>query len=116
MFWSRPHSPCCCPARPASCTQAERAFRSVLERYPKSPKVHRAFAAFLEEIRNNPWSARRYLDEAAKLEAEEEAAREDDGAARVNERVDAVAVISAAGVIKVVNTRLLRLFGCAFFA
>lgn len=83
----------------------------MLERYPKSPKVLRAFAAFQEEVRNNPWSARKYLEEAAKVEEAEEASRDDDGGVRVDDKNDAVAVISSTGVIKVVNARLLKMFG-----
>lgn len=54
--------------------QADRTFRAVLERYPKAPKVLRAFAAFLEEARN-PFTGlhlpeRKGLDERLRLSAD----------------------------------------------
>lgn len=94
--------------------KADRGYRGVIERYPKSTKVLRAYANFLEEVRNNPWSAKRYYDEAQKLEdaAEDDAANEgEEGAMKVNDKTDAVAVINTTGTIKVVNRCLVKMFG-----
>lgn len=66
------------------------------------------------QVRSDPWSARRYFDEAQKIE---EAATEDgqqggeDGVMQVNDKTDAVAVITTGGVIKVVNKCLVKMFG-----
>ena len=95
--------------------RADRAYRAVMERYPKSVRLLRAYAGFLEEVRNNPWGARKYHEEADKLE---EAAADgqgdgdgEDGGMQVNDKVDAVAVINPAGIITVVNKCLLKMFG-----
>lgn len=65
-------------------------------------------------MRNNPWSAKRYYDEAQKLEdaAEDEAANEgEEGGMKVNDKTDAVAVITTSGTIRVVNRCLVKMFG-----
>ena len=40
--------------------RVEQNYRSVLERYPKSVRLLRCYASFLEEIQHNPWEASRY--------------------------------------------------------
>lgn len=53
-------------------TQADKVYRSVLERYPHSAKLARGFARFLEHVRNDPWRASRFYGQADKLDAEQE--------------------------------------------
>jgi hypothetical protein len=44
-----------------ACQQrAERTYKTVLERYPTNVKVLRAYARFLEDVKNDPWNAARY--------------------------------------------------------
>ena len=138
--------------------KADRTYRSVMERYPKSVKLLRSYAGFLEEVRrrplaptqfsnplvqpigltqffilllqriapasplpwqvrNNPWAARKYHDEADKLdEAAADGGGEggeggEEGAMQVNDKTDAVAVITPGGIITVVNKTLIKMFG-----
>lgn len=94
--------------------RATRAYRAVLARYPRSVKILRAYGSFLEEVRDDPWGAKKHYDEAQKLdEASAEAAEEEgaEGRVVVNDKLDGVCVISQTGVIKVVNKRLCAMFG-----
>ena len=86
--------------------QADRTYRTVLERYPKSAKLLRAYAGFLEEVRNNPWAARKYLEDADKVEAAMAEAGDEEGMLTVNDKTDAVVVISSVGTITVANKNL----------
>ena len=45
----------------AAQARAERLYTTMIERYPTSPKVFRSYAKFLEDVRNNPWSATKFL-------------------------------------------------------
>jgi hypothetical protein len=45
---------------------ANRTYRLVLERYPKSAKLLRSYGRFLENVKNDPWGAARYYAEAEK--------------------------------------------------
>jgi tRNA U34 5-carboxymethylaminomethyl modifying enzyme MnmG/GidA len=40
--------------------KATKTFQSVLERYPRSAKLLRSYAAFLEQVKNDPWAAAKY--------------------------------------------------------
>lgn len=40
--------------------KAMHTYQRILERYPTSPKVLRAYARFLEDVKNDPWSAVKY--------------------------------------------------------
>jgi hypothetical protein len=40
----------------------------VLERYPKSVKLLRTYGRFLEDVKNDPWTASKYFNEAERLE------------------------------------------------
>jgi hypothetical protein len=42
-------------------TQADRMYRMVLERYPASAKLMRCYALFLQEVKNDPWTANKYF-------------------------------------------------------
>lgn len=45
---------------------ANRTYRLVLERYPKSTKLLRSYGRFLENVKNDPWAASKYYAEAEK--------------------------------------------------
>ena len=45
---------------------ANRTYRLVLERYPKSAKLLRSYGRFLENVKNDPWAAAKYYAEAEK--------------------------------------------------
>lgn len=45
---------------------ANRTYRLVLERYPKSAKLLRSYGRFLENVKNDPWGAAKYYAEAEK--------------------------------------------------
>ena len=49
-------------------TKCEKTYKLVLQRYPKSVKVLRAYTRFLSEVKNNPWKADKYSQEADRLE------------------------------------------------
>ena len=44
-----------------SVRQAERVYRSVLTRHPNSVKLLRLYARFLLDIKNDPWTAAKWL-------------------------------------------------------
>lgn len=89
---------------------ADSTYRSVLKKYPKSVKLLRAYAAFLEEVRNNPWAARKYREDADKLEETIAEDGDDHGVQQVSDS-DAVVVVDGTAVITVVNHAFLKLFG-----
>ena len=41
-------------------TTAEEVYKTVIQKYPKSVKVLRAYVRFLREIKNDPWKAQKY--------------------------------------------------------
>ena len=51
--------------------QAERTYRSALELYPKSVKLLRCYARFLQGIKGNPHAAMRYFADADRLEEQQ---------------------------------------------
>lgn len=114
---SRPASPSASPAVSSSLPlfkQAIKTYRTVLARYPKSAKILRAYASFLEEVRDDPFAARKFTEEAERLEdcgGEDGGEGDGEGRITVNDKLDAVAVINQHGVLKVVNKRLVKLFG-----
>ncbi|WIA17635.1 hypothetical protein OEZ85_014441 [Tetradesmus obliquus] len=106
--------------------RADKTYQTVLERYPTNVKVLRAYARFLEDVKNDPWSASKYYTEADKLEEQEgaegaealslmETAAGADAAAggikQVDEKTNAVCVINATGTIQMANKVLLKMFG-----
>lgn len=50
--------------------QADSTYRMVLKRYPRSVLVLRAYASFLEEVKHNPWVARKFKEDADRIEGE----------------------------------------------
>ncbi|WIA37851.1 hypothetical protein OEZ86_014704 [Tetradesmus obliquus] len=106
--------------------RADKTYQTVLERYPTNVKVLRAYARFLEDVKNDPWSASKYYTEADKLEEQEGAEGAEalslmettagaDAAAggikQVDEKTNAVCVINATGTIQMANKVLLKMFG-----
>ncbi|KAG2488469.1 hypothetical protein HYH03_012974 [Edaphochlamys debaryana] len=51
-----------------SVSQAQTAYRVVLESYGRDPKLVRLYGKFLESIKNDPWGAAEYYAEADRLE------------------------------------------------
>lgn len=93
--------------------RADKAYKTMLERYSSSSKVLRMYAHFLEEVKNDPWAAASYLEESEKLE-EQQAAAESSlllGGDGGDARNSPVAVINATGVIQMANKYLLQTFG-----
>ncbi|EFJ45146.1 hypothetical protein VOLCADRAFT_94549 [Volvox carteri f. nagariensis] len=52
----------------SSVTQAQAAYRVVLETYGNNPKLVRLYGKFLQTIKNDPWRASEYFSEADRLE------------------------------------------------
>jgi PAS domain-containing protein len=86
--------------------------------------VLRSYAKFLEEVKNDPWTASKYYTEADKQEEVQELAQNDarftagvaeDAAqamlSQVDERNNAVMVINASGIIQMANKMLLKMLG-----
>lgn len=93
-------------------TQADAAYRSVIARYPHSVKLLKAFANFLEEVRSNPWEAKKYRERAERAEqAIADTTFDEGGLQKVNDMTDGVVVCNAQGAVIVVNELFLRLFG-----
>ena len=44
-----------------SVKQAEKAYRTVLHRHPNSVKMLRLYARFLLDVKNDPWSASKWI-------------------------------------------------------
>eukprot|EP00898_Chlorokybus_atmophyticus_P005871 jgi/Chlat1/6285/Chrsp44S05780 len=95
-------------------SKANKAYRAVLERYPRSVKLLRSYACFLEEVRNDPWGARKYYNEADRQEealaqANQEAGQGGEG--RIDDSKDGIVVINKVGIIQFTNKVTLKLFG-----
>lgn len=90
--------------------------RTVLERYPRSSKLLRAYSKFLLDVKNDPGTSAKYLTEAEKLEEIAENAAQNyggtlEGSTRIDELRDAVIIISAEGTIEFTNKLLQSMFG-----
>lgn len=110
----------CCVEIDRLSKEGERGYLALLEKYPKSSKVLRAYARFHMEINQNAREAERYFAEADKLDegAADEAANgalDRDGQLKVtslvDDTVDALIVINARGIILSVNSNCRRMFG-----
>lgn len=77
----------------------------------RAPSHAPADAGFLEEVRNNPWAARKLREDADKAEEALAEGGEEGGMLQVNDMRDAVVVINSAGIITVVNPMFLKMFG-----
>lgn len=49
-------------------TRSEEIYKIVIQKYPKSVKILRAYVRFLKEIKNNPWKAQKYEVQADNCE------------------------------------------------
>lgn len=97
-------------------TRAEASYRQALERYPKSVRLLRSYAHFLEEVHHDPYTAARYQGEADKLEdhladAQKESGGGANGLSDMDESRDAICLINPTGSILFVNKALCLLFG-----
>lgn len=92
-------------------TQAKafREFKAAAEKYPKNVTLLRAFGHFMDAIKHDPETAQRYFQEAEKLESE--AADDEGDRGGVNDKRDAVVVISATGIIRIANKNAHDMFG-----
>ncbi|KAK9807619.1 hypothetical protein WJX72_004477 [[Myrmecia] bisecta] len=103
----------------ASEKRAYQTYQDVLERYPKSIKLLRSYARFLEEVKNDPHAAQRVNREADKQEdlqqeAHQQNLHDDDTDIRnmrIDDSTDAVVVINSAGVIQLTNQVTNKMFG-----
>ncbi|KAG2435423.1 hypothetical protein HYH02_011923 [Chlamydomonas schloesseri] len=101
----------------SSVSQAQAAYRVVLESYRNSPKLVRLYGKFLEKIKNDPWGAAEYFAEADRLEEVKNGDARGpllpDGTplGRMDEMAAAVLVINATGEIQMANKRTHSLFG-----
>ena len=98
--------------------RADRAYKAALEKHPRNIQLMRLCAKFAEEIMKDPSRAQQLLTEAAKIEdaaAAEEAEEGGDEASAsgtaVNEKLDAIVVITSTGTIKIGNRNLHSMFG-----
>ncbi|KXZ45668.1 hypothetical protein GPECTOR_52g66 [Gonium pectorale] len=100
-----------------SVSQAQTAYRVVLESYGNSAKLVRLYGKFLLNIKNDPWGAAEYFTEADRLEeATEGDARGPllpDGTplGRMDELSIAVLVVNVFGEVQVANRQSHHLFG-----
>lgn len=99
--------------------RAVKVYQSVLERYPKSIKVLRSYARFLEEIKNDPWTANKYYQDAERIEDNQAEMQRNlisnnddaDTNIQVDDTKDAVCVISTSGIIQMTNRLCNKMFG-----
>jgi hypothetical protein len=83
-----------------------------MELYPKNGKLLKVYGRYLEYVRNDPWTAGKFYGEALKLGTSESllslmAGNGDssltNGLEQVDEKVDSIIIINAAGVIMMAN-------------
>ncbi|GAB4819671.1 hypothetical protein N2152v2_006717 [Parachlorella kessleri] len=113
---------------PASTDAAEHSYKVLMERYPNNPRVLRAYARFLQQVKNDPHGSTRFTAMANKVEQQqEETLREtvfsqlidrkylDEKStktmAMMDETLDAVIMINGEGMIQHINHAALVLFG-----
>ncbi|KAG2494508.1 hypothetical protein HYH03_007276 [Edaphochlamys debaryana] len=100
-----------------SVSQAQTAYRVVLESYGSSPKLVRLYGKFLETIKNDPWGAAEYFTEADRLEETKNTSGKGpllpDGTplGRMDEMSMAVLVINSSGEVQMANKQTHTLFG-----
>ncbi|GAX73193.1 hypothetical protein CEUSTIGMA_g646.t1 [Chlamydomonas eustigma] len=98
-------------------TRADKAYKTMMERYSSSAKVLRMYAKFLEEVKNDPWLASQYNEESEKMEEAQAAAENmtlmggEGEEGQRNASNSPVCVINAQGIIQMANKMLLELFG-----
>ncbi|GLC42489.1 hypothetical protein PLESTB_001103800 [Pleodorina starrii] len=100
-----------------SVSQAQRAYRVVLESYGNNPKLVHLYGRFLQTIKNDPWHAAEYFAEAERLEELQDSNASGplmpDGTplSRMDEIDTAVLVLNAAGEVQMANRHTQFLFG-----
>ncbi|KAL4422853.1 hypothetical protein ABPG75_009050 [Micractinium tetrahymenae] len=109
-------------------SNAERCYRTVMERYPNNPRIMRAYSRFLQQVKNDPHGSARYSGSANRIEQRQNEARaelmfgqmidrsfKDEAATKmmgmIDETSDAVCVINLEGLVQHVNEAFLRMFG-----
>ncbi|GIL68039.1 hypothetical protein Vafri_21326 [Volvox africanus] len=101
----------------SSVSQAQTAYRVVLENYGHNPKLVRLYGKFLQSIKNDPWRASEYFAEADRLEeiknGDARGPLLPDGTplGRMDEMATAVLVINACAEIQMANRHTHMLFG-----
>eukprot|EP00741_Cyanophora_paradoxa_P000725 tig00000441_g698.t1 len=97
--------------------QADRNYQVLIEKYPRSIRLLRAYGSFVESVKNDPAAAESYYRRADAEEEEQsrkhagEDGQVNDGEGSIDNTVDAVIVISALGVITSANAVACRIFG-----
>ncbi|GLI60726.1 hypothetical protein VaNZ11_002824 [Volvox africanus] len=100
-----------------SVSQAQRAYRVVLESYGNNPKLVHLYGRFLQTIKNDPWHASEYFAEAERLEELQDSNSGGplmpDGTplTRMDEIDTAVLVLNAVGEVQMANRHTQHLFG-----
>mmetsp|Transcript_10121 Transcript_10121/g.26269 ORF Transcript_10121/g.26269 Transcript_10121/m.26269 type:complete len:2025 (-) Transcript_10121:314-6388(-) len=102
-----------------SAKNTDKIFKVMLERYPNNEHLYRMYARFLEHVKSDPWTAQKFTETAEKLEEEQDQTGanligQDDASSlleNVNEKIHAVLVINAEGIMLVANKQLQKLFG-----
>ncbi|GLI61040.1 hypothetical protein VaNZ11_003192 [Volvox africanus] len=101
----------------SSVSQAQTAYRVVLENYGHNPKLVRLYGKFLQSIKNDPWRASEYFAEADRLEeiknGDARGPLLPDGTplGRMDEMATAVLVVNASAEIQMANRHTHMLFG-----
>ncbi|GLC41265.1 hypothetical protein PLESTM_001177800 [Pleodorina starrii] len=101
----------------SSVSQAQTAYRVVLENYGHNPKLVRLYGKFLQTIKNDPWRASEYFSEADRLEeiknGDARGPLLPDGTplGRMDEMATAVLVINSTGEVQMANRHTHMLFG-----
>lgn len=92
---------------------AEHSYRAALEKRPQNVKLLRAFARFIDDVLHDSFRAQQLRSEAEKREraAEAKTRRNSAQGGGLDEKMDAVVVATAQGVIKIANKNLHKLFG-----
>ncbi|KXZ55417.1 hypothetical protein GPECTOR_3g69 [Gonium pectorale] len=101
----------------SSVSQAQTAYRVALQSYGNNPKLLRLYGRFLQTVKNDPWGASEYFQEAERLEDSKDG---DSGGpllpdgtplGRMDELSTSVLVISATGEIQMANRQAYQVFG-----
>lgn len=88
-----------------------------MERYPNNGRLMKVYGRFLEYVRNEPWIASRFYDEAMKQGTTESllsltrGQSGESAAGTINEKVDGLVIINAQGIIMMVNAATVATFG-----
>ncbi|KXZ45662.1 hypothetical protein GPECTOR_52g60 [Gonium pectorale] len=98
-------------------SSAQAAYRVVLQSYGNNPKLVRLYGRFLQTVKNDPWAANEYFQEADRLEETKDGDSNGpllpDGTplGRMDDMATAVLVINATGEIQMANKQTYLTFG-----